>query len=66
MNKDFDEAIAALMDDKPALAILYIEKALERRINAEAERFELRSEQVEPPIYEKPTDFLNFNGWEAA
>lgn len=66
MNKDFDEAIAALIDNQPALAILLIEKVIERRVKAQAEEFKLQMEQAELAKYERTTDFLGFQGWEAA
>lgn len=61
----FDEAIKALMDNDPELAIHLIRTAVTARMRVNEEPFEL-VESVANDIVSS-TDFLKFNGyWESA
>ena len=56
----YDEAIEALLNHDPELAIHLIRQT-------QNELRELQEQKQQPLIeVEKATDFLNFNGWEAA
>ena len=57
----YDEAIEALLNHDPELAIHLIRQT-------QNELRELQEQKQQPLIVEvnKTTDFLNFNGWEAA
>jgi hypothetical protein len=56
----YDEAIEALLNHDPELAIYLI-----RRVQKELQ--ELNDQKQQPNVeVDKSTDFLNFSGWEAA